>query len=47
MPDLSRMNSYNGSVAANAAMVPAGSVGAISVYVSDAADAEFDINCAQ
>ena len=43
-PNVSTMNSYNGSVAANAAIVPAGSGGAISVYVSDASNVLFDIN---
>ncbi len=32
------MNSYNGSVVANAAIVPAGSAGAIDIYVTDLSD---------
>jgi hypothetical protein len=44
MPVVSTMNSYNGSVVANAAIVPAGIGGAISIYVSDAADVLFDVN---
>jgi hypothetical protein len=43
-PNVSTMNSYNGSVVANAAIVPAGSNGAISIYVTDSADVLFDIN---
>ena len=43
-PGVSTMNSYNGSVVANAAIVPAGSNGAISIYVTDSADVLFDIN---
>ena len=43
-PLVSTMNSYNGSVVANAAIVPAGSGGAISIWVTDAADVLFDIN---
>ena len=44
MPNVSTMNSYNGSVVANAAIVPAGSNGAISIYVTDSADVLFDVN---
>jgi len=44
MPEVSTMNSYNGSVVANAAVVPAGDHGAISVYVTDASEVLFDIN---
>ena len=43
-PNVSTMNSYNGSVASNAAIVPAGTGGAISIFVTDAADVLFDIN---
>jgi hypothetical protein len=43
-PNVSTTNSYNGSVVANAAIVPAGSGGAISIYVTDAADVLFDVN---
>jgi hypothetical protein len=44
LPNVSTMNSYNGSVVANAAIVPAGTAGAISIYVTDKADVLFDIN---
>jgi hypothetical protein len=43
-PNVSTMNSYNGSVVANAAIVPAGTNGAISIYVTDLSDVLFDIN---
>ena len=43
-PNVSTMNSYNGSVVANAAVVPAGTGGAISVYVTDKSDVLFDVN---
>ena len=43
-PNVSTMNSYNGSVVSNAAIVPAGNGGAISIYVTDASDVLFDIN---
>ena len=43
-PVVSTLNSLAGKVVANAAIVPAGSNGAISVYVSDPADVFFDIN---
>jgi hypothetical protein len=43
-PNVSTMNSYNGSVVANAAIVPAGTGGAITIYVTDNADVLFDIN---
>jgi len=43
-PNVSTMNSYNGSVVANAAIVPAGTNGAISIYVTDPSDILFDIN---
>ena len=44
MPNTSTLNSYNGTVVANAAIVPAGTAGAISVYVNNATDVVFDIN---
>jgi hypothetical protein len=43
-PNVSTMNSYNGSVVANAAIVPAGAGGAINIYVTDTADVLFDVN---
>jgi hypothetical protein len=44
-PNVSTMNSYTpGGVVANAAIVPAGANGAISIWVSDTADVLFDIN---
>jgi hypothetical protein len=43
-PNVSTMNSYNGSVVANAAIVAAGSGGAISIYVTDATDVLVDVN---
>ena len=41
---VSTLNSFNGRVAANAAIVPAGANGAVSVFVSDASDVIIDIN---
>jgi photosystem II stability/assembly factor-like uncharacterized protein len=43
-PEASTLNSPVGLVVANAAMVPAGTSGDISIYVSDATDVLFDIN---
>jgi hypothetical protein len=43
-PNVPTMNSYNGSVVVNAAIVPAGTDGAISINVTDNADVLFDIN---
>ena len=43
-PLVSTLNSYNGGVVANAAIVPAGTSGQVSVYVSDASDVVMDIN---
>ena len=44
MPNVSTLNSYTGTVVANAAIVPAGTNGAINVYVNNATDVLFDIN---
>jgi hypothetical protein len=44
IPNVSTMNSYNGSVVSNAAIVPAGTGGAINIFVTDASDVLFDIN---
>ena len=44
VPNVSTLNSYTGTVVANAAIVPAGQNGAISVYVSNPTDVLFDIN---
>ena len=43
-PVVSTLNSSTGAVTANAAIVPAGSGGDISIYVSDASDAILDVN---
>jgi hypothetical protein len=43
-PNASTLNSYTGTVVANAAIVPAGSGGGINVYVSHPTDVIFDIN---
>jgi C1A family cysteine protease len=43
-PLVSTLNSYDGRVKANAAIVPAGTGGAISVYVTDIANVVLDIN---
>jgi len=43
LPVVSTLNSFNGRVAANAAIVPAGT-GGVSLYVSDATDVIVDIN---
>jgi len=43
-PWASTLNSPDGLVVANAALVPAGAAGAISIYVSDRTDVLFDIN---
>jgi hypothetical protein len=43
MPNVSTLN-YAGSVVANAAIVPAGTNGAINVYVNFGTDVRFDIN---
>ncbi|HXN47522.1 MAG TPA: hypothetical protein VN893_12825 [Bryobacteraceae bacterium] len=43
-PVVSTLNSFGGSVVANAAIVPAGAGGAIDVYASDQTDVVLDIN---
>ncbi|HLJ45818.1 MAG TPA: SBBP repeat-containing protein [Bryobacteraceae bacterium] len=43
-PFVSTLNSFDGAVVANAAIVPPGSNGQISVFVSDASDVIIDIN---
>jgi hypothetical protein len=43
-PNVSTLNSWDGSVVANAAIVPAGSGGAVSVYVTNPTDVILDIN---
>jgi len=43
-PLVSTLNSLNGAILANAAIVPAGANGAISVFVSDNTDVIIDIN---
>jgi hypothetical protein len=42
-PTVSTLNSYNGQVVANAALVPAGTSGAVSVYVSNQTNITIDI----
>ena len=44
LPVVSTLNSYSGAVVANAAIVPAGAGGAISIYVTDPTDVLFDID---
>ncbi|MGA2904886.1 MAG: YncE family protein [Candidatus Korobacteraceae bacterium] len=43
-PLISTLNSYDGRVKANAAIVPAGAEGAVSVYVTDSTHVILDIN---
>ncbi len=43
-PLVSTLNSFNGRVVANAAVVPSGTNGSVSVYVSDASDVILDVN---
>ncbi len=43
-PNVSTLNSWEGTVVANAAVVPAGTGGAVSVFATDAADLILDIN---
>jgi hypothetical protein len=44
IPGVSTLNDLSGAILANAAIVPAGSSGAISVFVSDATNVIIDIN---
>ena len=43
-PGVSTLNSFDGSVVANAAIVPAGTNGAVSIYVTDRTQVILDIN---
>ena len=43
-PYVSTLNSSNGAIIANAAIVPAGTGGSISIYVSDATNVILDVN---
>ena len=43
-PFVSTLNSFDGSIVANAAIVPAGNAGSISAYVTDTTDLILDIN---
>lgn len=43
-PNVSTLNSFEGAIVANAAIVPAGTNGAISVFVTDRTDVIIDIN---
>jgi len=43
-PVVSTLNSFDGRVVANAAIVPSGASGAVSVFVSDSSDVILDIN---
>ncbi|HLI63225.1 MAG TPA: hypothetical protein VKV05_07480, partial [Terriglobales bacterium] len=43
-PHISTLNSYDGRVKANAAIVPAGGAGAVSIYATDSTDVILDIN---
>ncbi len=43
-PGVSTLNSFDGSVVANAAIVPAGTGGSINVYVTDRTHVILDIN---
>jgi hypothetical protein len=43
-PVVSTLNASTGAVTANAAIVPAGTGGAVSIYVSDASDVILDVN---
>jgi hypothetical protein len=43
-PFVSTLNSFDGSIVANAAIVPAGASGAVSVFVTDATDVILDVN---
>lgn len=44
LPNTTTLNSSNGTIVANAALVPAGAGGGVSVYVSNATDVVIDIN---
>ena len=44
MPNTSTLSSYTGAVVANAAILPAGAGGAISIYVNGTTEVLFDIN---
>ncbi len=44
MPRVSTLNAWNGDVVANAAIVPAGIGGSVSILVSDTADVIVDVN---
>ena len=41
---VSTLNAYQGTLTANAAIVPAGAAGAISVFVTDATNLVIDVN---
>ncbi len=43
-PFVSTLNSFDGTVAANAAILPAGTNGAISIFVTNATHVVLDIN---
>ncbi|HUQ90907.1 MAG TPA: hypothetical protein VM120_04435 [Bryobacteraceae bacterium] len=43
-PNVSTLNSFDGSIKANAAIVPAGSSGGVSAFVTDRTDLVLDIN---
>jgi hypothetical protein len=43
-PLVSTLNSFDGTVVANAAIVPAGTSGAISIYVTNQTQVILDIN---
>src|SRR5207302_3963178 len=43
-PNVSTLNSFDGRIKANAAIVPAGANGGVSVYATDATDVILDIN---
>jgi hypothetical protein len=43
-PNVSTLNALTGAVTANTAIVPAGTSGDVSIYVSDAADVILDVN---
>jgi len=43
-PVVSTLNSFDGSIVANAALVPAGSGGGVNIYVANTTDVIIDIN---